>query len=487
MHLRKEDVYMSETMNLASKYAKRVDERFTRESQALLALNNDYNFTGVRTVNVYSIPTVAMTDYARSGDHRYGTPNDLTRNIQTLTVAKDRAFTFIIDRGDRVQSQMVMDAGKALARQLKEVWVPEFDTYVFRKLAAEATARGNIGTETVTKSNAYELFLNAMEHLGNKNVPDKGRVAFCSYRFANYLKQDPAFMKYGDSSQEMVIKGVIGEVDGCKIVKVPSGHLPSGCAFLLTHPLAATAPRQLEEYKTHVDPPGLSGFLVEGRVVYDCFVLGEKADAIYYHGNQPVLRQLNVTVAKTGDGEVTVLLNPGTPEDGCTWMYKLSDTAETVTYDGAISGYTALTASGAVVETGGKKLLTVVECTSSSNPGQFAVWAGEISPALWIPREKEKAYDIRSHAGLCPPAHQPVLHRGQPGTHGVQRPGGGGGAGRAGGEGGDPPLRPARGSLPAPGRSHPPESGGACPLPRPPAFGRPPGGHPSPGSGHVLR
>ena len=62
MHLRKEDVYMSETMNLASKYAKRVDERFTRESQALLALNNDYNFIGVRTVNVYSIPTVAMTD-----------------------------------------------------------------------------------------------------------------------------------------------------------------------------------------------------------------------------------------------------------------------------------------------------------------------------------------------------------------------------------------------------------------------------------------
>lgn len=116
-----------------------------------------------------------------------------------------------------------------------------------------------------------------------------------------------------------------------------------------------------------MDPPGLSGFLVEGRVVYDCFVLGEKADAIYYHGNQPVLRQLNVTVAKTGDGEVTVLLNPGTPEDGCTWMYKLSDTAETVTYDGAISGYTALTASGAVVETGGKKLLTVVECTSEGS------------------------------------------------------------------------------------------------------------------------
>ena len=42
-----------ENRNLASKYAKQVDERFTKESQAQLALKNEYTFTGVRTVNVY--------------------------------------------------------------------------------------------------------------------------------------------------------------------------------------------------------------------------------------------------------------------------------------------------------------------------------------------------------------------------------------------------------------------------------------------------
>ena len=131
-----------ENRNLASKYAKQVDERFVKESQAQLALKNDYTFTGVRTVNVYSIPTVAMSDYNRSGDHRYGTPGDLTRNVQTMTLNRDRAFTFIIDKGDKNQSEMVMDAGRALRRQLEEVWVPEFDAYVFRKLASEATNRG---------------------------------------------------------------------------------------------------------------------------------------------------------------------------------------------------------------------------------------------------------------------------------------------------------------------------------------------------------
>lgn len=355
---------MSDNRNLASKYAKKVDERFSKESQAMLALKNEYSFTGVRTVNVYSIPTVAMSDYSRSGEHRYGVPDDLTRNVQTMTLGRDRAFTFIIDKGDKTQSEMVMDAGKALSRQLQEVWVPEFDSYVFRKLAAEATKRGNFSSTAITKDNAYELFLAAMEQLGDKNVPDKGRVAFCSYRFANLLKQDPAFVKNGDGSQELLKKGVIGEVDGCRIVKVPSSRLPNGCAFLLTHPSAAVGPKQLEDYKTHADPPGISGWLVEGRVVYDCFVLEEKADAIWYHGDQAVLRVLNVTAAKTGDGEAAILINPGMPENGCTWYYKLGTAAQNVAYDADVSGWSVLSGSGAVVQTGSNSVITVVEAGS---------------------------------------------------------------------------------------------------------------------------
>lgn len=214
--------------NLATKYANKADERFSKESQAMLAVNSDFEFTGANTVKVYSIPVVAMSDYQRNGSNRYGTPSDLTRNVQSLTVTKDRAFSFIIDKGDKVQSEMVSDAGKALARQIREVWVPEFDTYVFRVLADAATESGNTDATTATTSNAYSLFLNAMEKLGNQNVPDKGRVCFCSCKFANLLKQDSAFMRYGDAAQQMLIRGVIGEVDGCKIVKVPSGGCRRG-------------------------------------------------------------------------------------------------------------------------------------------------------------------------------------------------------------------------------------------------------------------
>lgn len=362
---------MAGGMNLASKYAAEVDERFCRESQAVLALNNNYKFTGVQTVNIYSIPVVPMTDYQRSGANRYGTPNDLARNVQTLTVTKDRSYSFVIDKGDKIQSEMVMDAGKALSRQIREVWVPEYDTYVFQTLAAKATAMGNFSTTELTKDNAYEAFLAGMERLGNANVSDQGRVAFCSYRFANLLKQDPAFMKYSNMSQEMVIKGVIGEVDGCKIVKVPSGRLPNGCAFILTHPIAATAPKQLDEYKIHDNPPGISGWLVEGRVIYDCFVLNEKANAIYYHGSQPVLKVLTVMTAASASSKSTVVVIPGAPETGNSWKYETAAAADSltaVTYGEAFSGGTSLSASGEeITPTGGHKVIQVVEVDSSGN------------------------------------------------------------------------------------------------------------------------
>ena len=359
--------------NLAAKYAKQVDERFHRESQAMMALNNNYEFSGVETVKVYSIPVVAMTDYARNGSNRYGTPKDLTRNVQTLTVKRDRAFTFIIDKGDKIQSQMVSDAGKALSRQLREVCVPEFDTYIFHTLAAKASERGAISTTAINKSNAYEQFLNGMEWLGNRNVPDKGRVCFCSYRFANMLKQDSAFMKYGDASQQMLIKGVIGEVDGCKIVKVPSSRLPAGASFLMTHPVAATAPKQLEDYKIHDNPPGISGWLVEGRLIYDCFVLNEKADAIYYHGNQAVLKDLNIVTAATATGKSTILINPD-QMDGVKRYYDTAADVESLTAVAqgtaiTTSAWTQLTASGQeITPTGTDKFIRVVEVDAEDKP-----------------------------------------------------------------------------------------------------------------------
>jgi len=265
------------------------DEAFQRASLKQLVTNNDYDWNGVDTVKVYSIPVVNLSDYSRSGSNRYGTPDELGNSLQTMTIRKDRGWTFTIDKLNKNQTQMVMDAGKAVARQLALKVIPEVDTYVFNEMAKNA---GNTSTTAATKANCYELFLAAQEKLGNANVPDEGRVALVSYAFAGLLKQNTSFMRDCDTTQNALFKGMLGEIDGCKIIKVPSSRLPSKTVdttttyadFILCHPIATVAPTVLSEYRIHTDAPGISGWLVEGRISYDAFVLNNKADAIFYQG-----------------------------------------------------------------------------------------------------------------------------------------------------------------------------------------------------------
>ena len=64
-------------VNYAEKYSTKVDERFTLGAVTTPAVNNEYEFVGVKTVKVYSIGTVEMGDYTRSGANRYGAPKEL--------------------------------------------------------------------------------------------------------------------------------------------------------------------------------------------------------------------------------------------------------------------------------------------------------------------------------------------------------------------------------------------------------------------------
>lgn len=113
-------------INLAKKYSPKVDERFKLGTLTGSAVNNDYEWTGVSAVEVYSIPTVDMSDYTRTGSARYGTPSELQDTLQEMLLSKDRAFTFTIDKGNEMEQMGAKEAGKALRRQIDEVVIPRF-------------------------------------------------------------------------------------------------------------------------------------------------------------------------------------------------------------------------------------------------------------------------------------------------------------------------------------------------------------------------
>ena len=92
-----------------------------------------------------------MNNYNRNPENgglaRYGTPKDLTAEATEVSMEKDRSFTFTIDKMDEDETLGALNAGKALARQLREVVIPEVDTYTYKKMADNA---GTKVTKTIT-------------------------------------------------------------------------------------------------------------------------------------------------------------------------------------------------------------------------------------------------------------------------------------------------------------------------------------------------
>jgi len=265
-------------INFASRHAAEIDERFAAGSITEALVNRDYDFSGVKTVMVHSVPTVELNDYQRSGSNRYGEPAELQDSVQEMTMSQDKSFTFTVDKGNS-EDDVALNAGKALRRQIDEVVIPTVDRYRLEKMVQNA---GHKNYSVVSKENAYDCFLELNTAITAAKVPLTGRVAIVRGTFYKYLKQDLSFVRGGDIAQDMLITGQVGMVDGVPIV-LDTGVLPEDVELLITHPSATTAPHKLAEYKIHRDPPGLSGALVEGRDYFDAFVLEQKKAAIGVH------------------------------------------------------------------------------------------------------------------------------------------------------------------------------------------------------------
>lgn len=272
-------------IDLVTQYLPYVDELFSTESKKSLLTNQDLSWTGAHTIKVYKVTTASMNDYGRSGPSegewsRYGKVQGLDATTEEFTLKKDRSFTFAIDKLDKDETGGQLAAASALARQVREVVIPEVDTYVYGVMATGASQKPE--AVALTADNIYTEIIKASNALDNEEVPETGRIIVVTPDVYLLMKQCKDIVMETDIGNDLRLKGVISNLDGANVIKVPKKRLPTDFGFMIAHPVACVAPTKLEDYKTHQDPPGISGELVEGRICYDAFVLENKAKAIYY-------------------------------------------------------------------------------------------------------------------------------------------------------------------------------------------------------------
>lgn len=273
-------------INLTTKFESYVDEVFTSDSKKSLLTNNDFDWTGAHTVKVYKISTGKMNDYDRAGTgtgasgSRYGNVESLDATTEEFTLKKDRSFTFAIDKLDTDETAQQLQGATALSRQQRSVVIPEIDSYTYRVMAAGAGHKPT--AKELTIDNIYDEITAGTEALDDEEVPETSRVLVVTPSVYRLMKKCKDIILETEVGADMRLKGVIGNLDGMAVVKIPASRLPENFGFMIAHPCATVAPTKLEDYKIHQDAPGISGSLVEGRICYDAFVLENKTKAIYY-------------------------------------------------------------------------------------------------------------------------------------------------------------------------------------------------------------
>ena len=270
------------TQNYASAYLDIIDERYFLNAKTDVIINKGVrlDFNGKQSVTIYNVNVVSEQDYVRSGTNRFGALVELGDGTETFTLSQDKAFTFTVDRGNLEDSMMVQEAAKSVKRQIREVSVPNTDIYRLSVLYAYALANGQVTTGAVTSSNAYSTLVALNDNMTDAKVPEDGRYCFLTSFSYSKLKLDPAFAKQADLTYQDLKKGIIGQVDGITLVKVPTSYLTTSVDYLLVHEQVLVAPTKFQSVRILTDVQGIDGAVAEGRRYYDAFIPSNKGVAI---------------------------------------------------------------------------------------------------------------------------------------------------------------------------------------------------------------
>ena len=275
------------TINVATLYEKKLEERFAAGSKTNACAGKKYDFVGAKSIEVITADRMEMVDYTRTGTSRYGTIYELGDTKQTLTMSKDRAFTFSIDAANASDQFNIKQANARLKDHWDGVVTPEVDKY---RLNAWATGHGlssgksiiyNATPAALSSANIVENIFTAAAAMSDELVPNTNRVLFISE--LDYVKFNLASVVMGGSqlNGKTVANGYKGTIDGMAVVTVPSSYMPQKTGFIIKHKDATVDPIKLKTLRVQKTPLGIDGDVVEGHIYYDSFVLDAKCKGVY--------------------------------------------------------------------------------------------------------------------------------------------------------------------------------------------------------------
>lgn len=306
-------------VNYTTKYESKIAERFQKKSITNSACGNEYSFVGAKTIRIQSVNTAPEQPYDRNrASNRFGDPTNLGDTMQEMTVTQQPAFTFVIEPLDNSDQAIEKAAGKALRRQLDEVTVPGMDKYRLKRWV-EGSNIQNLLSATPNKTNIVESIIDTNARMTDALVPLENRTLYIPTQIYKLLKQNPDFISVETLGKEALTRGVVGEVDGCRVIPVPKGYLPDGVLFFIKYKGSTVDPVKMAKYEVIKQVQGYAGPVVQGVTYYDSFVLGTKGDGLAVCGTSSLILSAPTITLSGAKASITA-------SDGITYRYTTDGT-----------------------------------------------------------------------------------------------------------------------------------------------------------------
>ena len=275
---------MSVTIHFDEKYKAALVQGFDKgsETDGLFDHGLDVEFSGVKTVHVKNLRTEPLQDYDRTKavgtGSRYGDTKEVGNEEQTFTMAKDRSLSLSVDKGNNIEVMDKHKVGAIMKAEMDEHIIPEVDTYRLKKWAANAGMHEELAAAPTTDT-IIGYIVKARNKQRDKGV--KGDVSLLiPYEYLDTLQLAKQWVNLDSLGGKTLPKGTVGQISGMNVLPMSNDRMPANVVFMILHKKSVISPMKIKEFKGHVDPVGLSGDLIEFRMMYDAFVLGKKADGV---------------------------------------------------------------------------------------------------------------------------------------------------------------------------------------------------------------
>ena len=295
---------MSTTIHFDEKYKAALMDGFDKasETDGLFDHSLDMEFSGVKTVHVKSLRTEPLQDYdctkGVGTGSRYGDTKEVGNDEQTFTMSQDKSLSLSVDKGNNMEVMDKHKVGAIMKAEREEHIIPEVDTYRLKKWAADAGIHEELTAEPTTDT-IIGYIIKARNKQRDKGV--KGDVSLLiPYEYLDTLQLAKQWINLDSLGGKTLPKGTVGQISGMNVLPMSNDRMPAGVAFMILHKKSVISPMKIKDFKGHVDPPGLSGDLIEFRMMYDAFVLGKKADGVLVASNPgTVVKTPTITMTKS--------------------------------------------------------------------------------------------------------------------------------------------------------------------------------------------